>query len=1255
MEGATAFQPFQSLQNLQQTACACPSPFNVPVQLTLGLTSLHQAGKDGTDRPAQAPSLASQTLGDGRLNVGTHMPLLAKRYSYLSVIGEGASAQVILAEDTLRQGGHLVAIKIMKRQYSYAGQKEARALRYIQSRSPECTRVVRLLGTFTHAGHMCLVLERLFPSLLDYLSLSATLSPCTRLANLRSIAYQLLGTVAVLHASGVVNADLKPDNVLLRQPHGTNAGACPEVVISDFGSAFSETETDTSRLVFEMQTLPYRAPEVALGLGSPLVTALDVWSLGCILAELALQQPLFPCHSPAQLLKQIEQQLGPLPPQLQRSSSRPGVQLPASSSALVKPGAAKARSAGQSGLPWLGNDERIANSGAAVAFMPATMPGQMWHEALSPLGQELAKVDRGLADLVMGMLQLDASQRLTAAAALLHPFFDAVSPMRALMQATLQPVLSWNSQAHSKEPQQQAQPNLALSHKLEQTGATSAVEKGSQGVEPGQKLPEEEDAGGNASHSSPSSPGTPGSAGRAAHQPPAAAAGGAAGSQSEDSHPADQPAALSSTGGVRPPARGVTAAALRPAEADQAAVKDTDNPGANGAATSPPEAAAGLAGRDVASAPGSGRAAHKESLRQEHRSAQNTHQHSDILKQQRSARGGARPLVNPAMERAIAASGSAGSLSRPARRQQSDSAAVSLETESLPRQTASATPMQRTTDAEVAAAQVKVSAATNAPATSGHGGVQRTSGKAAGDRVDDAGVTSGTASKRRRAPEGDSGESRAKRGRAADTDATQPEPEPSGQSNLNGAIEEASPAEQPAAVATGNPGMSLDVLAAAASSVIAAFPVHCWPRRRTSIGGTPSKNGSRARPAAAAAAASTPGKPGAAKRPSPLIKWPAAAEAMPDKSATTASPKSPARGETASEQKPLQAAKTPARAAKKQPVSGTQRVCDFERSLTKQGVAMASEELHALPEDQPGLSGESIEKGKGDRYVINVSNAKGYLCHIHMESKYDCPPEMLFAIFTNPDNTGVFRDIKKRGKRKVLELDPAGRKIVEVEQIGEAKVLFKMREFTTLLKVDEDARNPEELRTGFTLIRSDILSRFNGCWSMSPIRNAEGTEVVGTAATLEQDILPAGAPAFLKHVPLLGNALRGICVRAVKRMVEDLDNVLEKVRSGTPLDDILKPAQPVASHVLDDFSDGEDADISDGPPSGHKPDSSEKHGLSSTAAIEAKAAALKSSSAPHSTAGQQSDGDSPEDGPGGFWDRQSWPSPTKQRGGGPPN
>ncbi len=245
------------------------------------------------------------------------------------------------------------------------------------------------------------------------------------------------------------------------------------------------------------------AEQVALALGSPVGTAIDVWSLGCMLAELALQQPLFPCHSPAQLLKQvlcllptvsfflfpefnlairagrsmllpshlitfwskdtmschilllsgncknirhgnypghichiafrspdhsclsylitilgkfrnkpeptcdimhalqaqIEQLLGPLPPQFQRSMCRRGSCAPAGSSAPAKPAAAEASRAGQPALPWLGRTGKSAKSGAAVvvtgngrSFRPAEMPKQIWHESLSPLGQELAKV-----------------------------------------------------------------------------------------------------------------------------------------------------------------------------------------------------------------------------------------------------------------------------------------------------------------------------------------------------------------------------------------------------------------------------------------------------------------------------------------------------------------------------------------------------------------------------------------------------------------------------------------------------------------------------------------------------------------------------------------------------------------------------------------------------------------------------------------------------------------------------------------------
>ena len=53
---------------------------------------------------------------------------------------------------------------------------------------------------------------------------------------------------------------------------------------------------------------------------------------------------------------------------------------------------------------------------------------------------------------------------------------------------------------------------------------------------------------------------------------------------------------------------------------------------------------------------------------------------------------------------------------------------------------------------------------------------------------------------------------------------------------------------------------------------------------------------------------------------------------------------------------------------------------------------MASEEMQPLPEADPKLAGESVETGKGDRYHIKVSNAKGYLCHIHMEVLHQLSP-----------------------------------------------------------------------------------------------------------------------------------------------------------------------------------------------------------------------------------------------------------------------
>ena len=65
-------------------------------------------------------------------------------------------------------------------------------LRYLHAHGPPCMGAVKLLGSFTHAGHLCLVLERLHSSLLDYLSHSASLAPAVQLSHLRQIAFQLL-------------------------------------------------------------------------------------------------------------------------------------------------------------------------------------------------------------------------------------------------------------------------------------------------------------------------------------------------------------------------------------------------------------------------------------------------------------------------------------------------------------------------------------------------------------------------------------------------------------------------------------------------------------------------------------------------------------------------------------------------------------------------------------------------------------------------------------------------------------------------------------------------------------------------------------------------------------------------------------------------------------------------------------------------------------------------------------------------------
>lgn len=119
-------------------------------------------------------------------------------------------------------------------------------------------------------------------------------------SEIKTLLQQILSAVALMHSRWIVHRDLKTSNLLMSN-HG-------RIKIADFGLArmFGDPlETMTSLVV----TLWYRAPELLLG-AKLYDTAVDMWSVGCIFAELLHKEPLFPGKNEADQLARIYRLLG---------------------------------------------------------------------------------------------------------------------------------------------------------------------------------------------------------------------------------------------------------------------------------------------------------------------------------------------------------------------------------------------------------------------------------------------------------------------------------------------------------------------------------------------------------------------------------------------------------------------------------------------------------------------------------------------------------------------------------------------------------------------------------------------------------------------------------------------------------------------------------------------------------------------------------------------------------------------------------
>ncbi|XP_027693534.1 homeodomain-interacting protein kinase 3 isoform X6 [Vombatus ursinus] len=232
-----------------------------------------------------AASKQNCTSGEGDYQLVQHEVLcsLKNTYEVLDFLGRGTFGQVVKCWK--RGTSEIVAIKILKNHPSYArqGQIEVSILSRLSTENADEFNFVRAYECFQHRNHTCLVFEMLEQNLYDFLKQNK-FSPLP-LKVIRPILQQVATALKKLKSLGLIHADLKPENIMLvdpvRQPY--------RVKVIDFGSASHVSKTVCSTY---LQSRYYRAPEIILGL--PFCEAIDMWSLGCVIAELFLGWPLYP-------------------------------------------------------------------------------------------------------------------------------------------------------------------------------------------------------------------------------------------------------------------------------------------------------------------------------------------------------------------------------------------------------------------------------------------------------------------------------------------------------------------------------------------------------------------------------------------------------------------------------------------------------------------------------------------------------------------------------------------------------------------------------------------------------------------------------------------------------------------------------------------------------------------------------------------------------------------------------------------------
>ncbi|KAM9772379.1 homeodomain-interacting protein kinase 1-like [Syngnathus typhle] len=316
-----------------------------------------------------------------------------------SILGCGSFGKVVHCRKL--PTNESVALKIiMEKEFNCDAQKEVETLEVLKNFNLEKYNIVKWYSSFVYEGHYCHEFEKLDMSLYQY---QVTEKEALELKEIRPILQQVALSLQLLKSLGIAHTDLKPDNIMLvdhiHQPL--------RVKIIDFGTAILISERCKGS---ELQTLWFRSPEILLG--APFNEAIDIWSLGCVAAELLMGKALFPSSDEFDMMRHVLRVIGKPPKHLLNS----GVYTKQFFQHYY------ARSEKRRPRLWMFKAKLYSSS-----CIPCTLNSlYQLLEGCDGLTGEDARADnldrRSFVDLLVKMLHLDPNERIRPNQILQHPF-----------------------------------------------------------------------------------------------------------------------------------------------------------------------------------------------------------------------------------------------------------------------------------------------------------------------------------------------------------------------------------------------------------------------------------------------------------------------------------------------------------------------------------------------------------------------------------------------------------------------------------------------------------------------------------------------------------------------------------------------------------------------------------------------------------------------------------------------------------------